>query len=177
MIPNFSIHFPIFHIHTSQRTNDYRNPLLDFLYTQLAISLSRSWHFSSLSDSFLCVLLSPGAAISIIIHFFSLFATTTMSRRLASIMWSHWTLTSHNTSHSLFSLTLWGTCSYHFSVLSNLFFFPQSYKCIIRAMLSCRLLYSFWANFLYSQTICPTLSPFSHTFYITGSWMSISYLT
>ena len=59
------------------------------------------------------------------------------------------------------------TCSYHFSFLSS-WCNSHNFQCIILATLSCRLLYSFRANFLHSLTRWHTLSPFSpHILHLT----------
>ena len=59
---------------------------------------------------------------------------------------------------SSLSLTLLGTCSYHLS-FSPRWYFSHNFQRTTFAILSCICLYSLWANFLHSQTICFTLSP------------------
>lgn len=43
-------------------------------------------------------------------------------------------------------------------------------------MLSCRLLYSFWANFLHSHTVCPTFLPYSPYILQSGDLVVLSIL-
>ena len=75
------------------------------------------------------------------------------------VLYNTVTLISHKTFTSSFSTTACGTCSYYFSICSNPFFLQNS-RWTFFATLSCRLLYSFWANFSQSDNKCCTLSPF-----------------
>ena len=64
--------------------------------------------------------------------------------------------TSHS-SMSLFSRTLLGTWSYHLSSLSNPYF-PDRFRRIARATLSCLFLYSFCNSFGHTRSQCGRLS-------------------
>ena len=128
-------------------------------FHNLPISLFKSRNFSIFSLSFSPTLTSTGAAISMIIHFHSSLSIENMYDLLASITLSHWTLIFYNTFTSSFCSALSGVRSYHFSVWSNLFFLRRS-QWTFFATLSCRILYSFWANLSHPLTKCCTLSPF-----------------
>ena len=65
--------------------------------------------------------MSPGIAISIMAQLLSFLFTTTISGFLALISLSHWIITSHKTFTSSFSTTPSGACSYHFSLLFELY--------------------------------------------------------
>ena len=136
-------------------------------FHNLLISFFKSWYFSTFSFSFSSTLTSAGTAISIIIPFYSFLSITIRPGRLASIRLSHWIFMSRSALISLFSTAPSGACSYHFSLCCNLFFLQIS-QWTFFATLSCRLLYSFWANFLHLLVMCCTLSPFSHTTYTGG---------
>ena len=103
--------------------------------------------FSS-SSSFTRV--SPGIATFMILASFAYLSTKMMSGLLASAILSHCTLKSHTTCS--------GVCLCHWSACSSSAF-PHSCQCTYRITLSCRLLYSRWANLQHSLVRWLTLSP------------------
>ena len=102
--------------------------------------LFRSFYFSS-------TLRSPGTAISIIIPFCSFLSITIRSGCLVSLRLSRWIFMPHSTLISSFSTAPCGAYSHHFWLCSKLFFLQTSQWTNIPT-LSCRLLHSFWANYL-----------------------------
>ena len=102
--------------------------------------------FSS-SSSFTRV--SPGIATFMILASFAYLSTKMMSGLLASAILSHCTLKSHTTCS--------GVCLCHWSARSSSAF-PHSCQCTYRTTLSCRLLYSRWANLQHSLVRWLTLS-------------------
>ena len=95
--------------------------------------------------------------MSMILASFVCLSTTMMSVLLASTILSHCTLKSHRTLKPVLSTTCSGVCLYHWSARSSSSF-PHSYQCTYRATLSCRLLYSRWANLQHSLVRWLTLS-------------------
>ena len=112
----------------------------------LLSSLARFWYFSTFSASFSFTPLSSGIATSIIRQLYLLSSTSTKSGLLASMWWSVRTLKSQRSLQLSFSSTLSGTWLYHLSFRSNPHY-PDKSQCIALALLSCRFLYSFCANF------------------------------
>ena len=124
------------------------------MHQTFAISSFNSWYFSSFLSSLSFTLSSPGMAKSI---------TTTsrlllMSRLLASIFRSHWTLKSQSILKFSFFTIPSLFCSYQQLALSNPRL-PQSCQWIYRATLSCLPLYSVCASLPHSLTTWATVSP------------------
>ena len=117
------------------------------------ISLFKSWCFFTFSLSFSPTFTSAGTGISMIIPFFCKLKLCLVFLALSRCYNERWYPATFS------STALPGTCLYHFSVCYEPFFLQRS-QWDFFATLSCRLLYSFWANFLHPLTNCCKLSVF-----------------
>ena len=85
-----------------------------FMFYSLFSSLAKSYYFSIFSISLMCTFVSYGTAKSTIWYDFFTLSMMITSGRLGSITWSVWILSSHGILHFAFSVTGFGSCSYHF---------------------------------------------------------------
>ena len=117
-----------------------------------SISISRSLYFDSFSVSLTEVFFSVGMDISMSRQLFSCLSFITMSGRLAFISRSVCIDISHKIVMLSLSVTVWGSCSYHFSstfIFSSLHMF----QCRYEAALSCLCRYSVLASSGHPATI------------------------
>ena len=117
-----------------------------------SISISRSLYFDSFSVTLTEVFFSVGMDISMSRQLFSCLSFITMSGLLAFISRSVCIGISHKIVMLSLSVTVWGSCSYHFS--STLIFSSlHMFQCRYEAALSCLCRYSVLASSGHPATI------------------------
>ena len=125
--PSSSMHFSSFFDMLPNAPNTTGMTLMLLMFHILLISIFSSWYLSIFYFSFSLTLMSPIIAISIMAQILSFLFTTTISGFLAMISPSNWIITSHKSFTSSSSTTHSGACSYHFSLLSRLYF-PHNFQ-------------------------------------------------